>query len=203
MKDTFAGGWAKVNELDLDVVTDLIVTGRTTAEAKPDRWLFSFLKDNDKAVTILDFGCGFGRNAFGLAIQHPHWTVIGYDSEQMLSRVPEYAAIHYEGKIPNNLWFVSDWPQLTHHTFDKILCSIVLQHIYEEPLSRYCKDFKKMTKFLFVTGRRYNDDVGKRSTWIILGLCQDIVKFHIPQMATQTNIIQHTTFYETKNLSNW
>jgi len=168
MKDTFAEGWTKINELSLDTVVDLIVTGRTAIEARPDEWIYKLFGNNDIPITILDFGCGVGRNSFGFAINHKNWTVVGYDSDQMISRIPEYAAIHYNGIIPNNLWFVSDWNQLVHHKFDKIICSLVLQHIYEDALAKYCKDFKTMTNFLFVTGRRYNDDKGNRSNWTIL-----------------------------------
>ena len=168
MKDTFIGRWGTINKLKLDEVVDLIVTGRTASEAKPDEWMYSLLGDEEKPITVLDFGCGVGRNSFGFALSHMDWTVIGYDSEQMISRVPEYAAIHYDGVIPNNLWFVSDWNQLTRHKFEKIICCLVLQHIEEPALVNYCKDFKTMTKVLFVAGRRYNDDIKHRSTWTIL-----------------------------------
>ena len=52
--------------------------------------------------------------------------------------------------------------------FDTILCCLVLQHIHEDVLKSYIEDFKKMTSKLIVFGRRFNDDVKCRSTWIIM-----------------------------------
>lgn len=167
MKDTFTG-WAKVNQFELGKVVDLIVTGCTVNQAKPDTWLSEFLGDADKNITLLDFGCGVGRNAIGLALKHPNWTIVGYDSDQMISHVPEFVAINYNGKVPDNLYFVTDWDQICQRKFDKVMAVIVLQHIYEEPLKKYCQDFKKITKFLMVHGRRFNDDKDKRSTWSIM-----------------------------------
>lgn len=168
MKETFRDTWATINEYDIDKVSDLIVTGKSAKDAEAERWIPDFLGDRGKAQTVLDFGCGFGRNTIWLAKEFPHWTVIGYDSDHMLSRVPEYATIKYGGKLPNNLWFLSDWEQVKMHWFDKMLCNIVLQHIYGEDLVRYLKDFKKITPYLVVHGRRFNDGPGKRSTWAIM-----------------------------------
>ena len=53
--------------------------------------------------------------------------------------------------------------------FDVIFCGLVLQHIYEDALGVYLKDFKNMTKKMIVMGRRFNDDPKGRSTWTILG----------------------------------
>lgn len=167
MKDTFHG-WSTVGKMDIDVVADLIVTGRKASEAKPDEWLIDLIGDPAEALTVLDFGCGFGRNAFGMAKHSDKWTVIGYDNPAMLSRVPEFATINYDGKIPKNLWFLSDWDQVALHRVDRIVCSLVLQHIYEDALVKYAHDFKLMTPTLIVTGRRFNDDKEKRSTWTIL-----------------------------------
>jgi len=167
MRDTFHG-WAAVDKMDIDVVADLIITGRKASEVRPDTWLFSHIGNSKNSLVVLDFGCGFGRNSFGMAMYGENWTVIGYDNEGMLSRVPEFFAINYSGKIPNNLWFVSEWNQIVLHKIDVIFCSLVLQHIYEDALMKYIQDFKQMTNKLIVTGRRFNDGKGKRSTWTIL-----------------------------------
>ena len=168
MKETFRNDWANVGKLNLEQVTNLIVTGRKPSEAQPDRWLYEWLGDGDKAISILDFGCGMGRNSFALATKFPLWSVFGYDSEGMIEKTKEFAEIHYKGVIPPNLKFVADWEQLKTRTFDKIMCIIVLQHIMEADLAKYAQDFKSMTKFLLVSGRRFNDDKNNRSTWTIL-----------------------------------
>lgn len=167
MKNTF-NGWSNVDIMNFDAVVDLIMTGHTADQMRPDEWLFKYLEDDNKPLTILDFGCGVGRNSFGLATLHPNWKIIGYDSEQMISRVPEYANINYNGKIPINLSFISDWEYIKQYKFDRIICIIVLQHIKEYDLGIYLNDFKNMTNFLLVSGRRFNDDVKNRSVWTIL-----------------------------------
>lgn len=169
MKESFRGAWGKIGTYDLEHVTDLIVTGRTPSEAKPDEWLYEWLGHYaDKPITILDFGCGMGRNTFGLATKFPNWNVYGYDSEGMIEKSKAYCDIHYNGVKPANLTFESDWEKVKAIHFDVVICIIVLQHIFEADLANYAKDFKGMTDFLLVAGRRYNDDTKHRSTWAIL-----------------------------------
>lgn len=167
LKDTFHA-WSLVAKLGIDEVCDLIVTGRKASEVRPDEWIYPFIGTPDDSRRVLDFGCGFGRNAFGLATHGKNWKIVGYDNEAMLGRVSEFATIHYGGEIPFNLSFVSDWEQLKAQKFDCIMCSLVLQHIYEDALAIYVNDFKQMTGRLIVTGRRFNDDKSRRSTWAIL-----------------------------------
>jgi SAM-dependent methyltransferase len=169
MKETFRGAWGKIGDYDLSKVTDLIVTGRTPEQAKPDEWLWDWIgSDANKPLTIMDFGCGMGRNSFGLANHFTNWSVIGYDSEGMIGKTNEYCQLHYRGMIPRNLKFETDWERLRTQKFDKIICMLVLQHIFEEDLSKYAKDFKTMTKYLLVSGRRFNDDKAHKSTWTIM-----------------------------------
>ena len=169
MKESFRGAWKKISEFDLNKVTDLIVTGRTPEQAKPDTWLYGLLKkDANTPLTIMDFGCGMGRNSFGFAEHFPNWSVVGYDSEGMIGKSKEYCQLHYNGVTPPNLKFDPDWEKLKTKKFDKIICMLVLQHIFEEDLAKYIKDFKTMTKQLIVFGRRFNDDKACRSTWAIL-----------------------------------
>lgn len=166
MKDTFHG-WATVDKMNIDTVVDLIVTGKTAIEAKPDKWIYKYLAHSDEEITILDFGCGVGRNSFGFAMESNKWTITGYDNDAMLSKIKEFSELHYDGKIPPNLSFTSDWDLVKTKKFDLIICSLVLQHIYEDALIKYIQDFKQMTNKLIVIGRRYNDDK-HRSVWIIL-----------------------------------
>lgn len=167
MKDTFHG-WAMMSGYPLDTVVDYILTGRKATEAKPDVWMFRLIGSKQDSIRVMDFGCGIGRNTFGLANYSPKWNVVGYDNDGMLGRIDEYYKLHYPAPFPSNVSFSSSWDKLKQEKFDAIVCCLVLQHIHENALVQYINDFKSMTKTLMVTGRRVNDDIKGRSTWTIL-----------------------------------
>lgn len=166
MKDTFHG-WAGVKKLNIDTVSDLILTGHKAKDARPDSWLFKYIGDKNTPLEVLDFGCGFGRNAFALANYGDKWMVTGYDNDSMLEKTKEFCGIQYAGKSFKNLRFVSDWDSIKVRKFNCIYCTLVLQHIYEDALVTYIGDFKKMTNLLLVAGRRFNDQ-RRKSTWAII-----------------------------------
>jgi 2-polyprenyl-3-methyl-5-hydroxy-6-metoxy-1,4-benzoquinol methylase len=167
MKDTF-NVWSSVGENDIDTVMNYILTGRKAIEAKADEWLINLIGPVDENIRVLDFGCGVGRNTFGFATKCPSWFMVGYDNEGMLSKRDEFFHLQYDSPVPSNVNFTSDWESIKNQRFDVILCCIVLQHINEDALSVYLKDFKSMTRKLVVSGRRVNDDPKRRSTWTIL-----------------------------------
>jgi 2-polyprenyl-3-methyl-5-hydroxy-6-metoxy-1,4-benzoquinol methylase len=167
MKDTF-NGWVSVDSMDIDDTMNLILTGQKANEVKPDIWLYDNIGKQSDTLTILDFGCGVGRNTFGMGMHSPTWQVTGYDNDSMLSKRAEFYDIHYTTSN-SNFKFISDWDFCKTQKFDVIFCCIVLQHIHENALIQYIKDFKNMTSKLIVFGRRFNDDVKNRSTWTVLG----------------------------------
>lgn len=147
---------------------DYILTGRKAIEAQPDSWILNTIGSSILPLKVLDFGCGVGRNTFGAAIQRPKWWVVGYDNDGMISKKDEFFALHYKPPVPLNVVFTSDWEAVKAHQFDVIFCSLVLQHIYEDALVTYLKDFRLITQKLIVSGRRSNDDPKGRITWRIL-----------------------------------
>lgn len=167
MRDTF-NDWLLVCDYDIDTTSNLILTGKTAKTASPDDWLTSHIGDPAQKLKILDFGCGVGRNTFHIGTLYPMWEVVGYDSDNMISKTNEYYSIHYSRKMSDNISFESNWDDLKTKRFDVIFCCLVLQHIYENALYKYVNDFKTMSSKLIVSGRRFNDDIKNRSTWTIL-----------------------------------
>lgn len=168
MKDSF-NGWKTIATLPIQKVADYILTGKKIEDFKPDEWLFNHFGDKNLPLSILDFGCGIGRNTFGAGIYSSEWNITGYDSSEMLKLTNLFSTISYGTEnICTNISFVDDWNVLKEKKFDVIFCCIVIQHIYEDDLKSYISDFLKMTKKLVVFGRRFNDDVNKRSNWNIL-----------------------------------
>ena len=72
--------------------------------------------------SILDFGCGAGRNLKYL-VNNYSW-VYGYDYPNMLSFVPR-ETLEYK-----NLYLTSDYNKILDHMYDEVLFSLVLQHIH-------------------------------------------------------------------------
>lgn len=172
MNDTF-NRWIKIRNSSLDEVIDLVLTNQTCETMKSDIWLTSIFGDKNVNLSILDFGCGVGRNIFEFSQNSPNWRFYGYDNPNMLDKANEYSKIKFNKTIYDysNLELISDWDRLKTMRFDCIYATIVFQHIHERDLNKYLEDIKRMTNKLIVSGRRFNDDMvdGKyKNTWQIL-----------------------------------
>ena len=172
MNDTF-NTWMKINNFNLNEVIDLVLTNGTAETITSDIWLTPIIGDKSKSLSVLDFGCGVGRNIFDFSQNFPNWEFSGYDNPNMINKANEYSNARFGKKIQDypNLNFVSDWSQLKTRKFDCIYATIVFQHIHEKDLNKYLEDIKHMTNKLIVSGRRFNDDMvdGKyKNTWQIL-----------------------------------
>jgi 2-polyprenyl-3-methyl-5-hydroxy-6-metoxy-1,4-benzoquinol methylase len=163
-------GWNKIAaDNDLNAVAKYIVTDNTVADFVPDAWLYSSLYPTSDDVSILDFGCGIGRNSYGMALHSANWNILGYDNPAMIEKTNQYFNAKYpsEFSVPKNVFFTSNWNITRGLKFDSIMCCLVLQHITELYLSVYLNDFKSMTNELIISGRRFNDD-SKKNTWGII-----------------------------------
>ena len=172
MKNSF-NAWLDVNVYNLNQVVDLVLTNGTYETIKSDIWLTELIGEKDKSLSILDFGCGVGRNIFDFSNIFPKWKFFGYDNSNMIDKANEYSKLKF-GKTINdysNIEFITDWNKLKMQRFDCIYATIVLQHIHEKDLNVYLQDIKLMTKKLVVSGRRFNDDMVNgvyKNTWQIL-----------------------------------
>jgi hypothetical protein len=165
--------WSKVNNFNLEKVVDLVLTNGSVDTIKPDIWLLERMGNSNKSLSVLDFGCGIGRNIFQFSIKRPEWRFVGYDNISMIEKAKEYSHKKFDKDFSEylNLEFTTDWEIIKNIKFDCIYATIVFQHIYEKDINLYVQDIKKMTNRLIVSGRRFNDDSinGKhKNTWQIL-----------------------------------
>ena len=101
--------------------------------------------------TVLDFGCGVGRNIF--YISKICNQVYGFDFPnmlQMLQKRPKWEEC-------SNIELFSDWKKLTVLNYDTVYCCISLQHFCTKDILYYVEEFAKKAKILYVHGRDFND----------------------------------------------
>jgi SAM-dependent methyltransferase len=172
MNNSF-NGWLHIDQFNLNKVIDLVLTNGTPETINSDMWLTPMIGDKSESLSVLDFGCGVGRNIFDFSHNIPNWKFYGYDNPHMMNKANEYSKIRFNKQICDypNLELISDWDILKTIKFDCIYATIVLQHIHEKDLNVYLQYIKQMTHRLVVSGRRFNDDIidGKyKNTWQIL-----------------------------------
>lgn len=165
MSEFSFNGWGDVENKNLDTIMDMILTGRNANTAMPDDWLLPFFPNN--MHSMLDFGCGIGRNSFSYAHALPEVEITGYDNKAMLSKCMLFYNLRYKNSYPQNLLFNSDWNTIKNKKFDCILAVLVFQHVSESDIKVYVDDFKKITNFVLIVSRRINDHT-KQSTWTML-----------------------------------
>ncbi len=172
MKNTF-NGWSHIEQFNLNKVIDLVLTNGTSDTIKSDMWLTPMIGDKSESLSVLDFGCGVGRNIFDFSQNFQNWKFYGYDNPHMLDKANEYSKLKFNKTIYDysNIELISNWEQLKKIKFDCIYATIVFQHIHENDLNLYIQDIKRMTNKLIVSGRRFNDDMAGdvyKNTWQIL-----------------------------------
>jgi len=166
-------GWVNVDKINLENVIDLVLTNGKIETIKSDDWVLTYVGDENYDLSILDFGCGIGRNIFDFAQKMSNWNFIGYDNQNMLNKAKEYLSVKYDKNLDkfSNLSLIDSWDLVKTKKFDCIYATLVFQHIHENDLNVYLKDIKNMTSKLIVSGRRFNDDMidGEyKNTWEIL-----------------------------------
>lgn len=172
------GAWSNhIPNSDLNKTIDYVLTGYNIDTIKPSANLLSYInrEKGDSGLTILDFGCGIGRNLIFLSQSLPTCKIYGYDNDNMLSQAKKFAIQKYDKNLDTttNIALMSNWDTIKHYKFDFIYATLVFQHIVEDALSQYLIDIKSMTDTLLVESRRYNDDFESntpihKNTWKIL-----------------------------------
>ena len=144
--------WSNPNTIE---AASQMILGQHTAEPlNEDHFILDFMGFRHRG-TVLDFGCGVGRNTFMLASRCRE--VIAYDFPNMLSLLrQDYRFLNFVNIHP-----VSSWSLVKRsRKLDAIVCCISLQHIHIDDLKSIVKDFSYLTDNLYVHGRATLDFTG-------------------------------------------
>jgi SAM-dependent methyltransferase len=98
--------------------------------------------------SVLDFGCGLGRNFPFLRAMARR--VTGFDLPPMIARCGALADA-------KGIELADDWSTLRTRRFDLVFASLVLQHIDPAICRAYLEDFARMAPALYVLTRAQSD----------------------------------------------
>jgi len=98
--------------------------------------------------TVLDFGCGLGRNFPFLQQLATH--VVGFDLPPMIARCRDAPGV--AGPELSD-----DWTEVSSRRFDLLFVSLVLQHIDTASIERYLADFARMAPVTYLLSRAGTD----------------------------------------------
>lgn len=135
-----------------------------TACDKPENFvanpeLICRLGSTYERLSILDIGCGLGRNLIGIATHSPLWNATGYDLPEMIARASAYLkekVVHRA--IAARIFITSDFEKAFSQPCDVALACYCFQHIDAGELEMILSAVKRTTKRLVVCGRRVMDD---------------------------------------------
>lgn len=131
---------------DADQLREQILTGFKAG--KPFTPYVPTLPMPSPLRSVLDFGCGLGRN-------FPYLTstgasVTGFDLPPMIDRCRALAPTPVDR-------LTGDWAEVRAGSFDLIFASLVLQHIETDACRSYLRDFAAMTSHVYLLTRTQTD----------------------------------------------
>jgi len=138
--------------------------------------------------SVLDFGCGLGRNFPYLKTLAAR--VTGYDLPEMIERCRRSAPIEVD-------WLSSDWNEILPMRFDMVFASLVLQHVPEHVCRQALDGFAVMAPITYLLARGQGDfgfsalDLAARTQKFDLGACR--VVEHNPR-THQLRVVQSVPF---------
>ncbi len=150
-------------ELPLNEVKEKILTGYLEDPRAWDASGCDHLRDFEQLDfgSVLDFGCGLGRNFPSLKAIFDH--VDGYDLPPMIERLESD-----EPALASSVRLISsDWAAIKERRYDLVVATLVFQHVFERELITYLGDIAAMSPYLWVETRSWNDDRRKSNLEII------------------------------------
>ena len=139
--------WMSVaDHADADEVRERILTGYK--HGKPFTPYVPTIKLPHPLRSVLDFGCGLGRN-FPYLKQIAE-SVAGFDLPPMIERCRHDASEQVD-------LLSADWDEIRSRPFDLIFASLVLQHVEPDPMRRFLRDFAGMAPATYLLTRTRTD----------------------------------------------
>jgi SAM-dependent methyltransferase len=138
--------WMTVAASADDEIRERILTGYK--DGKPFTPYIPTLALPSNLDSVLDFGCGLGRNFPFLTAAAR--SVTGFDLPPMIERCRGSAADRVD-------LLSADWDRLKGASFDLIFASLVLQHIEPAPVRLFLRDFSRMTPCVYLLTRNTTD----------------------------------------------
>ena len=138
--------WSDIAAGDADELRERILTGYKAG--KPFTPYIPTLTFPARIESVLDFGCGLGRN-------FPYLKTIatrveGFDLPAMIERCRALATEQVSDLI-------SDWNDARTRRYDLVFASLVLQHIDTDECRRYLSDFARMAPQVYLLTRTRTD----------------------------------------------
>jgi SAM-dependent methyltransferase len=100
-------------------------------------------------ASVLDFGCGLGRNFPFLTSIAPR--VVGYDLPEMIERCRAVSPVTVS-------LLSGDWSAVSAMRFDLVFASLVLQHIPTREIERYATGLAQMAPAIYMLSRGVTDE---------------------------------------------
>jgi SAM-dependent methyltransferase len=119
--------------------------------------------------SLLDFGCGLGRNFPYLKSVGDR--VVGFDLPEMIARCRAAGPVAADA-------LSSDWPAVRAMRFDLVFAALVLQHLPEDACREALEDFARMAPATYLLARGQGDfgfsalDLAARSALFDAGECR-------------------------------
>ena len=138
--------WSSIAAGDADELRERILTGYKSG--KPFTPYVPTIPLPAPIESVLDFGCGLGRN-------FPYLKTIatrveGFDLPPMIERCRALGAEQVSR-------LSSDWADVRTRRYELVFASLVLQHIDTDECRRYLADFASMTPCVYLLTRTRTD----------------------------------------------